>query len=220
MKANENQSAARKALLLRGWEALCQPLVAIIFGLVVGAVVILACGQNPMAVYAELFEKSFIKPYYLFSTLTRATPIIICAMATGMSWRAGYINLGVEGQMVTGTLVATVVALFLPGPPLLVAVIAWIAGMAAGALYALLPSVLVWKFNVSMVITTLMLKLFCDLPPEGYLRRWTGPSDPGGGRPDAPAPADLHLYLQRGLHRGGAGGGVHGVHHPPHRVRL
>ena len=157
MKANENQSAARKALLLRGWEALCQPLVAIIFGLVVGAVVILACGQNPMAVYAELFEKSFIKPYYLFSTLTRATPIIICAMATGMSWRAGYINLGVEGQMVTGTLVATVVALFLPGPPLLVAVIAWIAGMAAGALYALLPSVLVWKFNVSMVITTLML---------------------------------------------------------------
>ena len=61
MKANENQSAARKALLLRGWEALCQPLVAIIFGLVVGAVVILACGQNPMAVYAELFEKSFIK---------------------------------------------------------------------------------------------------------------------------------------------------------------
>ena len=52
MKANENQSAARKALLLRGWEALCQPLVAIIFGLVVGAVVILACGQNPMAVYA------------------------------------------------------------------------------------------------------------------------------------------------------------------------
>ena len=78
-------------------------------------------------------------------------------MATGMSWRAGYINLGVEGQLVSGTLVATVTALFLPGPPVLVAIIAWLAGMAAGALYALLPSVLVWKFNVSMVITTLML---------------------------------------------------------------
>ena len=153
MKANENQSAARKALLLRGWEALCQPLVAIIFGLVVGAVVILACGQNPMAVYAELFEKSFIKPYYLFSTLTRATPIIICAMATGMSWRAGYINLGVEGQMVTGTLVATVVALFLPGPPLLVAVIAWIAGMAAGAIVGLLKTFC----NVNEVISGIML---------------------------------------------------------------
>lgn len=147
----------RKNGLFRFWQALRQPLVATIFGLLVGAVVIVACGQNPFVVYVEMFEKSFIKPYYLFSTLTRATPIIICAMATGMSWRAGYINLGVEGQMVTGTLVATVVALFMPGPPVLVAVVAWIAGMSAGALYALLPSILTWKFNVSMVITTLML---------------------------------------------------------------
>ena len=157
MKTNETRDAVWKAAALRGWQALRQPLVATIFGLLVGAAVILACGQNPIEVYKEMFEKSFFKPYYLFSTLTRATPIIICAMATGMSWRAGYINLGVEGQMVTGTLVATVTALFLPGPPVLVAIIAWLAGMAAGALYALLPSVLVWKFNVSMVITTLML---------------------------------------------------------------
>ena len=157
MKTNETRDAVWKTVALRGWQALRQPLVATSFGLLVGAVVILACGHNPIEVYKEMFEKSFFKPYYLFSTLTRATPIIICAMATGMSWRAGYINLGVEGQMVTGTLVATVVALFMPGPPVLVAVIAWLAGMAAGALYALLPSVLVWKFNVSMVITTLML---------------------------------------------------------------
>lgn len=157
MKTKETQDAVWKAVILRGRQALRQPLVATIFGLLVGAAVILACGQNPIEVYKEMFEKSFFKPYYLFSTLTRATPIIICAMATGMSWRAGYINLGVEGQMVTGTLVATVTALFLPGPPVLVAIIAWLAGMAAGALYALLPSVLVWKFNVSMVITTLML---------------------------------------------------------------
>ena len=30
-------------------------------------------------------------------------------------------------------------------------------GMIAGALYALLPTILTWKFNVSMVICTLML---------------------------------------------------------------
>lgn len=157
MKSNEHQAAIWRAVTLRGWRALRQPLVATAFGLLVGAIVILACGQSPIEVYKEMFQKSFFQPYYLFSTLTRATPIIICAMATGMSWRAGYINLGVEGQMVTGTLVATVVALFMPGPAVLVAIVAWIAGMAAGALYALLPSVLVWKFNVSMVITTLML---------------------------------------------------------------
>lgn len=141
----------------RLWRSLRQPLVATVFGLLMGAVVILACGQNPIFVYIEMFNKSFFTPYYLFSTLTRATPIIICAMATGMAWRAGYINIGVEGQMVTGTFVATACALFLPGPPALVALLSWVIGMAAGALYALLPAVLTWKFNVSMVITTLML---------------------------------------------------------------
>lgn len=154
MKKQENSLSP---LLLRGWAALRQPLVAVIFGLLVGAVVILACDESPVAVYAELFEKSFIKPYYLFSTLVRSTPIIVCAMATGLCWRAGYINLGVEGQMIVGTFVSTAVALYLPGPAPLVALAAWALGMAAGALYALIPAFLTWKFNVSMVITTLMM---------------------------------------------------------------
>lgn len=151
------QSHNAKELGPRLWRSLRQPLIAVAFGLLVGALVILACGQNPIAVYIEMFNKSFFTPYYLFSTLTRATPIIICAMATGMAWRAGYINIGVEGQMVTGTFVATVCALFIPGPPILAGLLAWIAGMIAGALYALLPAVLTWKFQVSMVITSLML---------------------------------------------------------------
>jgi len=146
-----------KALAGRVWRALRQPLIAMVFGLLVGAVVILACGHNPVTVYIEMFNKSFFTPYYLFSTLTRATPIIICAMATAMAWRAGYINIGVEGQMVTGTFAATVAALYLPGPPIVAGLLAWLIGMAAGALYALLPAVLTWKFQVSMVITTLML---------------------------------------------------------------
>lgn len=153
----QSHNAGIRDFGLRLWQALRQPLVAVVFGLLVGALVILACGQNPAAVYLEMFDKSFLKPYYLFSTLTRATPIIICAMATSMAWRAGYINIGVEGQMVTGTLVATVAALYIPGPPVLIGLLAWILGMAAGALYALLPAVLTWKFQVSMVITTLML---------------------------------------------------------------
>lgn len=133
------------------------PILATFFGLLVGAVVILICGENPLAVYASMFEKAFIKPYYLAETLTRATPIIICALATAVSWRAGYINIGVEGQMVTGTIVAAIVALKLPGPSLLILLIAWIAGMVAGALYALIPAIIQRKFGASLIIISLML---------------------------------------------------------------
>lgn len=145
------------AMTRRTLQSLRQPVIATILGLLVGAIVILSCGKNPIAVYAEMFEKSFFKPYYLFSTLTRATPIILCAMATAIAWRAGYINIGVEGQMIIGTFTATVCALYIPGQPILVAILSFFIGMIAGALYALLPTILKWKFNVSMVICTLML---------------------------------------------------------------
>ena len=55
MKTNETRDAVWKAVVLRGWQALRQPLVATIFGLLVGAVVILACGHNPIEVYKEMF---------------------------------------------------------------------------------------------------------------------------------------------------------------------
>ena len=65
-------------------------------------------------------------------------------------------DLTVDGSLATGG--ALCVLLTLNGMNVWLAVFfAMLAGMAAGALYALLPSVLVWKFNVSMVITTLML---------------------------------------------------------------
>ena len=59
--------------------------------------------------------------------------------------------------MVTGTIVAAIVALKLPGPSLLILLIAWIAGMVAGALYALIPAIIQRKFGASLIIISLML---------------------------------------------------------------
>ncbi len=137
--------------------ALKQPLIATLFGLLVGAIVIVAMGENPVVIYAEMFEKSFFSSYYLLQTLSRATPIIICAMATAMAWRAGYINIGVEGQMVVGGFVSAVSAIYIPGPPALILPLSLILGIIAGGLYATIASVLYYKFGVSMVICTLML---------------------------------------------------------------
>lgn len=138
------------------WDALKQPLVASFFGLLVGAILILVTKENPIEIYAQMFKKSFFQPYYLMQTLTRATPIIVCAIATAASWRAGYINIGVEGQMIMGSFAATVCALYLPGPPVLVMVVSIAAGMAAGAFYAVIAALLNLKFNTSIVICTLM----------------------------------------------------------------
>lgn len=143
------------------WKAavriLAQPLLAILMGLAVGAVVIFIAGENPLYVYGQMFEKSFFNLYYLMQTLTRSVPITVCSLAIIVAWRAGYINLGVEGQMITGAFVGTVVSIYVPGPAPLVMILAVLAGMVAGAAVSLFSTFIYDKFNVSIVISTLMM---------------------------------------------------------------
>lgn len=133
-----------------------QPVIAALLGLLVGAVFIWMSHESPVEIYRNMFEKSFFSPYYLTQTLTRATPVIICGIATAAAWRAGYINIGVEGQMVTGAFTATIAAIYAPLPDLLRLPVSLLAGLAAGGAYAAMAAVLNLKFNSSIVICTLM----------------------------------------------------------------
>lgn len=144
------------------WNVLKQPLIATFFGLLVGAMLIIVTKGDPIKIYAQMFTKSFFQPYYLMQTLTRATPIIICSIATAAAWRAGYINIGVEGQMIMGSFAATVCALYLPGPPAFVLIVSIVVGMAVGALYAVIAAILNLKFNTSIVLCTLMMNYIAN----------------------------------------------------------
>jgi simple sugar transport system permease protein len=152
-----NKSRSIKSVASSAGRILFQPLLAILLGLVVGAVVIVIAGENPLYVYGQMFEKSFFNMYYLMQTLSRSVPISVCALAIIVAWRAGYINLGVEGQMITGAFVGTIISIYVPGPTWLVFILAIVCGMVAGALVASLSAFIYDKFNVSIVISTLMM---------------------------------------------------------------
>jgi simple sugar transport system permease protein len=62
-------------------QPLGQPVLAIFCALLVGAMAILVTGENPLTVYAAMLKGAFGSTYYLLTTLTRATPIIICGWA-------------------------------------------------------------------------------------------------------------------------------------------
>jgi simple sugar transport system permease protein len=146
-----------KTPLRRLWRILWQPLAAILMGLLVGVVIILIAGENPLLVYKQIFQKSFFSFFYLMQTLTRAVPITVCAIGIIVAWRAGYINLGLEGQMIVGSFVGTAVAVHMSGSASLVFVVSALCGMAAGAAYALFAAFIYDKFHVSIVISTLMM---------------------------------------------------------------
>lgn len=94
---------------------------------------------------------------YLMATLSRATLIVGMAVSVMLSFRAGLFNIGGEGQLVAGGLVAALVAIALPGPPLFVLIVSIVAAMGAGALWALLAGVLQVYVGVPLLVGSLLL---------------------------------------------------------------
>lgn len=139
--------------LLRG---LASPLTAIVLGLLVGAVLILAVGGSVTETYAEMWKGAFGSLYFTASTLARATPIMLIALGASLAFRAGFFNLGAEGQMILGALAAACAGLYIPGPPAVKLIGALLCGMLAGGLWSALAGWLDTRFRMNLLITTLL----------------------------------------------------------------
>lgn len=94
---------------------------------------------------------------YLLTTISRAALIIGMALAVMTSFRAGLYNIGVEGQLVLGGLAAAVVAVYVPGSPLLVIALSMVTAMLAGACWALVAGVLQVSLGVPLLVGSLLL---------------------------------------------------------------
>jgi len=134
------------------------PLGAILLGLMVGAVIILWIGENPLTAYEALIYGAFGDLNRLANTLARATPLIFTGLAVAYAFRCGLFNIGVEGQMFIGALSAAHVGSVLNGLPIYVHLPAAIlAGTAAGAFWASVPGILKARRGVHEVINTIMM---------------------------------------------------------------
>jgi simple sugar transport system permease protein len=139
---------------LRG---LIHPLAALLLGLAAGAVAIAAVGGAIGETYAEMWKGAFGSFYYTTNTLARATPIMLIGLGVALAFRAGFFNLGAEGQLLFGALAAAVTALYLPAPPAVAMIAALLAGLVAGGIWSLLAGWLDLKFRLNLLISTLLL---------------------------------------------------------------
>ncbi len=138
-------------------DTVTQPLIAVLISFLLGAAVILVIGKNPLLAYGEMIRGAFGKQVYLMNTLKRATPIIMGGLAVCVAWRSGYEAMGGEGQMILGAVAAALAGYYLPVPGWLRIPAAMLAAAAAGALYSVLSGWLFERFDVTFVISTLML---------------------------------------------------------------
>ncbi|MGL4799297.1 MAG: ABC transporter permease [Cellulosilyticaceae bacterium] len=143
-------------------KALKLPMIATLIGLLIGGCVIAFSGFNPIEAIVGMFKGGFGSTYYLTTTLTRATPIIFAGLAGALAWGSGYPSLGAAGQMVMGAMMAAIVAIVCPGPDAFVLVMSLAAGVGAGMAYSLLSIYISQRFQLYLLIITLMLNYIAD----------------------------------------------------------
>lgn len=140
------------------WLQLATPFIAIVFAFLVGAVIILAIGKNPLAVFGTMLSFSFGKLDSVGLILFRATTYIIIGLSVAIGFQIGLFNIGAEGQYKIGLFTAAVVGYLFPGLPAIIHIpLTIVAGMAGGMLWGLLPIFLKVRRGVHEVITTIML---------------------------------------------------------------
>lgn len=148
------RGAARERRLLHG-----PSLLAAVLALIVVVGVVIAGGFDVGAALGAFWRGSVGGSYaFLSETLVRATPLVLLGLAVALAFRAGVLNIGAEGQLLTGASAAVAVGLAYPAwPAMLLVPCELAAGVAAGAAWSAIAAVLRRRFGVLEVISTLML---------------------------------------------------------------
>lgn len=139
-------------------KGLTVPLLSVVIGMIVGAVIMWLFHYDAFAGYSAMFEGAFGTPFNIGQTLRAATPLMLTGLGFAVAYTAGFFNIGLAGQALWGWLVSVWVGISFPNLPSIVVIpMAIIAGMLAGALWAAIAGFLKAYFDTSEVIVTIML---------------------------------------------------------------
>ncbi|PRX33573.1 nucleoside ABC transporter membrane protein [Orenia metallireducens] len=132
------------------------PLLAILSSFIIGTLIVIASGYDPIATYGALLQGAFGGLNSIADTLLAATPLIFTGLTVAFAYRCGLFNIGGEGQLLVGGLTAAWIGTFKGVPMIIHLPLTLLAAMVAGALWVAIPAILKAKLGVHEVITTIM----------------------------------------------------------------
>jgi ABC-type uncharacterized transport system permease subunit len=139
-------------------------LAVVAAALLIGLVIVAAAGYPAGATIRSLWDGAFVGSQSLDGTLETMVPLVLAGLGWIVAFRAGRINVGLEGQILAGGIAATATGLYLGGMSGAVGVpVALLAGIAGGAVWAAIAGLL-WAYRgVNEIIATFMLNLIALL---------------------------------------------------------
>ena len=146
--------------------------IALAGSLAIVAIAILAFGANPLEAAKIIIDTSLGTSFGIGRTITIAGILTLTGLAAALPFRAGFWNVGGEGQLFAGAIGATIVALSI-GASLgsFIAVVAVLLGaLIGGAIWGSIAGGLKAAFNINEVIVSLMLS-FIAISAADYVIR-------------------------------------------------
>ena len=140
------------------------PVLALFLTVLVGVVMFMALGKDPVRGLQMFFWEPIKSAYALGELMVKATPLLVIALGLGVCYRSNVWNIGAEGQFVMGAVAAGGVALWADattGRWIVVAIV--LAGVLGGMAWAGLVALLRDRFNANEILVSLMLVYVADM---------------------------------------------------------
>ncbi|MDP1713909.1 MAG: ABC transporter permease [Anaerolineales bacterium] len=163
MQSEKRSNSLTKQILRSISEAGLIPLLAILTAVVVGGIIIIIVGGDPIRAYTGLIEGSFGSTKALSETAVWATPYIFAGLAVALAFKGGLFNIGAEGQLAVGAVFSALIGYALPEwlgfslPIYIHLPLAIIVGMLMGGIWAGIVGVLKAYTGGHEVINTIMM---------------------------------------------------------------
>jgi general nucleoside transport system permease protein len=134
------------------------PVLAMLAAMLIGAIMLLLLKANALHAYASLVAGVFGSVYGFTQSLVKATPLLLVGLGICISFRASVINIGGEGQIIAGALMATWFSLtFRAWPGWLLLPSTMTMGFIAGSAWGFVPGILKARLRVNEILTTVMM---------------------------------------------------------------
>ncbi len=186
-------------------DPLGRPILAAAAFVALAAAFFTVIGRNPFTMIGLVLQAAVGDGYAIGESLVRATPILLCALATALPARVGLISVGAEGQFYAGAIAGTGTVLsMLPSPGWTVLPLMLVTGALGGMAWSLVSGLLRTGLQVNETISTLLGNYIAALLVTWLVYGpWKSPTSQGWpATAEFPAAAKLPALLDSRVHAG------------------
>ena len=133
-------------------------ILAIIFALIIGAIIIYLMGESPFKAYSYMISGAFGSTRDFANTISKSIPLVFTGLSVAIAFRTNIFNIGAEGQLLFGALCSILFALKFPNlSKIILMPITFLVGILGGMIIGAIPGIFKSRLKINEVIVGIML---------------------------------------------------------------